>query len=136
MKTSTATWSRPRATPRWRGCIVDVTERIRIIRRVDFTKQARIDSTYEEHGKILKAVQRKRGDQAAICCARAYRDQPGGGAQGQLASGPSCAAAGQQIGRLIPRRRGVDARWQRFTMTAGPTNRTETTDERHGPDHC
>jgi DNA-binding GntR family transcriptional regulator len=44
----------------------DVTERIRIIRRLDFTKPARIDATYEEHSKILKAVQRKRGDQAAM----------------------------------------------------------------------
>lgn len=44
----------------------DVTERIRIIRRLDFTKQVRIDATYEEHAKILKAVQRKRGDQAAM----------------------------------------------------------------------
>ena len=44
----------------------DVTERIRIIRRLDFTKQVRIDATYEEHGKIFKAVQRKRGDQAAM----------------------------------------------------------------------
>ena len=44
----------------------DVTDRIRIIRRLDFTKQARIDATYEEHAKILKAVQRKRGDQAAM----------------------------------------------------------------------
>jgi DNA-binding GntR family transcriptional regulator len=44
----------------------DVTDRIRIIRRLDFTKQARIDATYEEHGKILKAVQRKRGDQASM----------------------------------------------------------------------
>lgn len=44
----------------------EVTERIRIIRRLDFTKQARIDATYEEHGKILRAIQRKRGDQAAM----------------------------------------------------------------------
>jgi DNA-binding GntR family transcriptional regulator len=44
----------------------DVTDRIRIIRRLDFTKQARIDATYDEHGKILKAIQRKRGDQAAM----------------------------------------------------------------------
>lgn len=44
----------------------DVTERIRIIRRLDFTKRARVDATYEEHGKILRAVQRKRGDQAAM----------------------------------------------------------------------
>jgi DNA-binding GntR family transcriptional regulator len=44
----------------------DVTDRIRIIRRLDFTKQARIDATYDEHTKILKAIQRKRGDQAAM----------------------------------------------------------------------
>jgi len=44
----------------------DVTERIRIIRRLDFTKQARIEATYEEHAKILRAIQRKRGDAAAM----------------------------------------------------------------------
>ncbi len=44
----------------------DVTERIRIIRRLDFTKQARIDATYEEHAKILRAIQRKRSDAAAM----------------------------------------------------------------------
>lgn len=44
----------------------DVTERIRIIRRLDFTKQARIEATYDEHAKILKAIQHKRGDQAAM----------------------------------------------------------------------
>jgi DNA-binding GntR family transcriptional regulator len=44
----------------------DVTERIRIIRRLDFTKQARIDATYAEHGDILKAIQKKRGDVAAM----------------------------------------------------------------------
>lgn len=43
----------------------DVTERIRIIRRLDFSKQPRIDATYEEHARILRAVQRKRGDEAA-----------------------------------------------------------------------
>lgn len=44
----------------------DVTDRIRIIRRLDFTKQPRIDATYEEHAKILKAIQRKRGEEAAM----------------------------------------------------------------------
>jgi DNA-binding GntR family transcriptional regulator len=44
----------------------DVTERIRIIRRLDFTKQARIDATYEEHAKILRAIQRKRSDPAVM----------------------------------------------------------------------
>jgi DNA-binding GntR family transcriptional regulator len=44
----------------------EVTDRIRIIRRLDFTKQARIDATYDEHAKILKAIQRKRSDQATL----------------------------------------------------------------------
>jgi DNA-binding GntR family transcriptional regulator len=44
----------------------DVTERIRVIRRLDFTQQPRIDATYDEHAKILTALQQKRGDQAAL----------------------------------------------------------------------
>ena len=44
----------------------DVTDRIRIIRRLDFTKQARIKATYDEHAKILSAIQAQRGDQAAM----------------------------------------------------------------------
>ena len=44
----------------------DVTDRIRIIRRLDFTKQARIDATYDEHAKILRAIGRKRVDQATL----------------------------------------------------------------------
>jgi DNA-binding GntR family transcriptional regulator len=34
----------------------DVTERIRIIRRLDFTKAPRIAATYDEHAAILKAI--------------------------------------------------------------------------------
>jgi DNA-binding GntR family transcriptional regulator len=44
----------------------DVTERIRIIRRLDFTKPARIETTYEEHGKILRAIRARRADSAAM----------------------------------------------------------------------
>jgi len=44
----------------------DVTDRIRIIRRLDFTQRARIDATYDEHAKILRAIQKKRGDQATL----------------------------------------------------------------------
>ena len=44
----------------------DVTERIHILRRLDFTKPVRIDATYDEHAKILRAVQRCRADQAAL----------------------------------------------------------------------
>jgi FCD domain len=39
----------------------DITERIRIIRRLDFIKPARIDVTYDEHARIIRAL--------SACCA-------------------------------------------------------------------
>jgi DNA-binding GntR family transcriptional regulator len=44
----------------------DVTERIRIIRRLDFTRPDRVDATYTEHGKILRAVIQRKADQAQL----------------------------------------------------------------------
>jgi DNA-binding GntR family transcriptional regulator len=44
----------------------EVTERIRIIRRLDFTKAPRIDATYQEHAKILRAIAQRRADQAVM----------------------------------------------------------------------
>ena len=45
-------------------CHREVTERIRIIRRLDFTQAHRIDRTYDEHAQILRAVIRRRSDEA------------------------------------------------------------------------
>ena len=45
-------------------CHREVTERIRIIRRLDFTQPQRIDKTYDEHAQILRAVVRRRADEA------------------------------------------------------------------------
>lgn len=42
----------------------EITERIRIIRRLDFTKPARVETTYDEHAGILRAITRRRGDEA------------------------------------------------------------------------
>jgi len=42
----------------------DVTERIRIVRRLDFTRPDRIDATYDEHAKILREVIRRKVDEA------------------------------------------------------------------------
>lgn len=42
----------------------EITERIRIIRRLDFTKPARVDATYDEHARILRAITRRRTDEA------------------------------------------------------------------------
>lgn len=44
----------------------DVTERIRIIRRLDFLKQVRIDATYEEHARILRAILARKADRAEL----------------------------------------------------------------------
>jgi len=51
-----------------------VTERIRIIRRLDFTRGDRIEATYAEHGKILRAVIQRKADQAQLLL-RAHIEQ-------------------------------------------------------------
>lgn len=44
----------------------DVSERIRIIRRLDFTQSERIDSTYEEHAQILANIMARRVDPVSM----------------------------------------------------------------------
>lgn len=44
----------------------EVTERIRIIRRLDFLQQVRIDATFEEHAKILRAILARKADRADL----------------------------------------------------------------------
>jgi DNA-binding GntR family transcriptional regulator len=44
---------------------LEITERIRIIRRLDFTKPSRVEATYDEHARILRAITRRRADDAA-----------------------------------------------------------------------
>jgi len=44
----------------------DVTERIRVIRRLDFTRADRIDATYAEHAKILRSVIQRKADNALL----------------------------------------------------------------------
>jgi len=54
----------------------EVTERIRIIRRLDFTKPLRIDATYREHAAILDAIRRDDADTAqALICAHIAESQ-------------------------------------------------------------
>jgi DNA-binding GntR family transcriptional regulator len=36
----------------------DITDKIRIIRRLDFFKESRVDATYTEHARILRALRR------------------------------------------------------------------------------
>lgn len=42
----------------------DLTERLRIIRRLDFTKAHRIDATYDEHAAIIRAIVQRREEHA------------------------------------------------------------------------
>jgi DNA-binding GntR family transcriptional regulator len=44
----------------------DVTERIRIVRRLDFTRPDRIEATYQEHAKVLRAVMQRKLDVAQM----------------------------------------------------------------------
>jgi len=42
----------------------DLTERLRIIRRIDFTQRNRIEATYDEHAKILRTIIERRAEEA------------------------------------------------------------------------
>ena len=44
----------------------DIAQRIRIVRRLDFTQPERIERTYEEHGEILRAVLTRKPEQASM----------------------------------------------------------------------
>jgi DNA-binding GntR family transcriptional regulator len=44
----------------------EVTERIRIVRRLEFTMPERIRQTYAEHAQILRAILRRKGDAVAL----------------------------------------------------------------------
>lgn len=44
----------------------DITERIRIVRHLDFTKTNRVEATYNEHAQILRAILRRRSEQTQM----------------------------------------------------------------------
>jgi DNA-binding GntR family transcriptional regulator len=44
----------------------DITERIRIIRRLDFVEPARITTAYDEHSKLLRALLTRKQDRAEM----------------------------------------------------------------------
>jgi DNA-binding GntR family transcriptional regulator len=44
----------------------EVSEKIRIIRRLDFTQTPRVQATYEEHARILGAILSRRSDEAQL----------------------------------------------------------------------
>jgi len=44
----------------------EITERVRIIRRLGFSGPERVGKSYDEHGAILKNILRRRGDQAIL----------------------------------------------------------------------
>jgi len=47
----------------------DITERIRIVRRLDFTLKNRIEATYAEHGQVLQSLLARRVEEAqALLC--------------------------------------------------------------------
>lgn len=44
----------------------EVTERIRIVRRLDFTQAERVHATYDEHAAILRAILSRKAQQATL----------------------------------------------------------------------
>ncbi len=44
---------------------LEVTEKIRIVRRLDFTDSKRVDATYREHSSMLRALRKHRFDEVA-----------------------------------------------------------------------
>lgn len=44
----------------------EITDRIRIVRRLDFTQPARVDTTYDEHVEILRLILVGRVEQAVL----------------------------------------------------------------------
>lgn len=44
----------------------ELTEKLRIIRRLDFTQPDRIDATYQEHGKIVQLLLRRKFPESAM----------------------------------------------------------------------
>lgn len=44
----------------------EVSDKIRILRRLDFTQAPRVELTYEEHGQILAAILERRGEEAQL----------------------------------------------------------------------
>jgi DNA-binding GntR family transcriptional regulator len=42
----------------------EITDRIRIVRRLDFTKDHRIDATYDEHAAVIRALKARRAQEA------------------------------------------------------------------------
>ncbi|WP_222890608.1 GntR family transcriptional regulator [Enterobacter sp. C2] len=43
---------------------VDLTEKIRIIRHLDFTREDRVAATYQEHGRVLRAILTQQTEEA------------------------------------------------------------------------
>lgn len=44
----------------------ELTEKLRIIRRLDFTQAERVDATYQEHGKIVQLLLRRKFPETAM----------------------------------------------------------------------
>jgi DNA-binding GntR family transcriptional regulator len=51
-----------------------ITERIRVLRRLDFMYPERVRTTYTEHAQVLRAIMRRKASQAALLL-RAHIEQ-------------------------------------------------------------
>lgn len=60
-----ATLVRATGNPELAQLHTGITDRIRIVRQLDFTEQHRIEATYDEHAAILQAIGKHRGGDAS-----------------------------------------------------------------------
>ena len=96
----------------------DVTEHIRIVRRLDFTRGDRIEATYQEHAKILRAVMQRKPD-AALLLLRSHIEQ----SKAEVARS-RCMHSSKRAGGCC---RGAESEWLRRCSCAGATEREALT---------
>jgi len=78
----------------------EISEKIRIIRRLDFTQGPRVELTYEEHARILGAILSRRCEEAQLLLQDPHRGQQSGSAQdhpAHAAQRPATGTAGARV---------------------------------------
>ncbi len=76
MRTFTWLCCKPVATWRWHAFTATLPSAFRIVRRLEFTRNYRIDVTYEEHSRILQALLQRDGLQAKVLLQKHIPCQP------------------------------------------------------------
>lgn len=68
---------------------VELTEKMRIIRHLDFTRDDRVDATYNEHACVLQAILKQQNRGGATHSDRAYFAEQSRGQENHLTHAPA-----------------------------------------------